>query len=69
MDDVYAYLVKLPSNIPEAVTKCSDGYTVYLNENMTHERQMEAYLHALGHIRNMDFDKMNVQEIESDAHA
>lgn len=53
----------------ELVTPNEDGsYTVLINARMSYETQRKALLHALGHILNDDFEKENVQEIESAAH-
>ena len=68
MDNIYTYFVELPDGIDEAVMPCLDGYTVYLDPRMSHDMQMEAYNHALFHILNDDFNKQDVQQIESDAH-
>jgi hypothetical protein len=48
-----------------------DGsYTILINAKMSSERQKEAYLHALDHIENHDFEKdyLSVQQIEAEAH-
>jgi hypothetical protein len=67
-EDIYVYVVELPPTIREAVTPCAGGYTVYINRRLTHERQMEAYRHALTHIDDKDFLKSDVQAIEAAAH-
>lgn len=55
--------------VSEMVRQNEDGsYTILLNAKMSHERLQKAYLHALGHIKNNDFEKDNVQEIEYEAH-
>ncbi len=69
MDRIFTYLVKLPTNINEIVTPCADGYTIYIDKNLTHERQLEAYEHALHHIRRNDFDSnLSADEIEYQTH-
>lgn len=68
MDDIFVYTVKLPSTIHEAVLPCCEGYTIYLNEMDSRERQMKAYSHAIKHIRSNDWDRFDVQHIESVAH-
>ena len=53
----------------ELVTPNEDGsFTVLINARMSYDTQRKALLHALGHILNDDFEKENVQEIESAAH-
>ena len=64
MDNIYTYLVKLPPRIDEMVVPCLSGYTVYIDETLDTEHRLEAYEHALWHIRNNDFEKYDVQEIE-----
>lgn len=69
MDEVYVYLIDLPSGINEMVVPCSDGdFTVYLSAKLDMEHRLRAYEHALKHIRNHDFQKTDVQQIESEAH-
>lgn len=68
MDDIYVYVVHLPYGIKEAVSPCFGGYTVYISEDLSMQGRHRAYQHALKHIRNGDFEKLNVQQIESEAH-
>lgn len=68
MDDVFVYLVDLPAKIDEAVTPCLDGYTIYINSNLDNDSRLKAYAHAMFHIMNNDFEKINVQAIEAEAH-
>lgn len=68
MDDIFVYMAELPSTVHEAVMPCADGYTIYLNAGDTRERQIKSYMHALNHIRNCDWEKSDVQEIERQAH-
>ena len=68
MDDVFVYLVELPSNVNEVVTPCNDGYTIYINQNLCEEAQHDAFCHAMRHIRRNDYEKLNVQMIEFNAH-
>lgn len=70
MADIYVYMIEMPSDVDEAVMPCMGGYTVYINANLTRERQEQAYLHALGHINAGDDNiNGNVDEIELRAHA
>ena len=69
MDDIYVYIVDLKSSVPEMVTQNPDGtYTVILNARYSYEHRIESYLHACRHIEHNDFERHNVQEIETDAH-
>lgn len=68
MDDIFVYFVSLPNGIKEAVLPCADGYTVYIDRDLDLSHQIEAYNHAIRHIRNKDFDRHDVQIIECEAH-
>ena len=70
MIDCHVVLVKFPSTkTHEAVTINEDGSaTIFLNCNDTRELQQERFLHAMKHLRGDDFQKDNVQEIETESH-
>jgi len=68
MDNVYVYLVDLPGPVNEAVTPCEDGYTIYIDPRQSDDGIHRSYDHAIGHIRERDFEKEDVQEIEGNAH-
>lgn len=68
LDNIFVYMVKMPDNVREAVTPSFCGYTVYINQNLTHEQRQKAFAHALKHIQNRDFEKSDVQAIEYEAH-
>lgn len=56
--------------ITEQISENPDGsHTIFLNARYSHAALMKAYDHALDHIRRRDWEKTNVQQIESDAHA
>lgn len=67
-DDIYVYLVDLPSAVPEMIAPCAGGYTIYLNAKLSYQDRVKAYLHAIGHVARNDWEKDNVQDIEKDAH-
>ena len=68
MESVYVYEVKLPKGIKEMVSPdAEDGYTIYINRRLSDPDKMKAYRHALRHCMR-DFERSDVQEIESDAH-
>ena len=55
--------------VNEAVTPNEDGsYTIFINDNLGPEARIRAYMHALRHIQNHDFEKSDVSAIELDAH-
>lgn len=45
-----------------------DSCTIFINSRLSHERQLEAYAHAMQHIHEKDFEKENADEIEFEAH-
>jgi len=67
-DNIYVYIVDLPPKVHEVVLPCLTGYTIYLDEKDSYEERLTAYKHALSHIKKHDFEKTDVQEIESEAH-
>ena len=68
MDNVYVYIVDMPTTANEMVMPCSDGYTVYLNAKLSYRGRVKAYLHAMKHIERNDWEKDDVQQIEYEAH-
>lgn len=65
--DYQIVLLDIPTN--EAVTVNEDGsYTIFINARLTKEQQTRSYFHAMKHILGEDFEKMNVQKIEKEAH-
>lgn len=61
------YVVDLPVN--EAVCPCEPfGYSVYINARLSAEGQRRAYDHALRHIERRDWERDDVNAIESEAH-
>lgn len=55
-EDVFVYYASMPNTIDEMVLSGPDGYSVYINSNLTYEKQRHAYLHALGHIERGDIE-------------
>lgn len=68
MDNIYVYLVDLPTTVPEMVAPCCGGFTIYLNARLSYQDRVKAYLHALGHVERNDWEKNDVQLIEKEAH-
>lgn len=68
MDDIFVYLAPLPIGVNEAVMQCADGFTIYLADRLDQQHRIKAYRHALRHIKNDDWNRSNVQEIEAEAH-
>lgn len=67
MDNVYVYYVQLPDGIDEAVLPCIDGYTIYIDSRQSKAEMEQAYKHAISHIINNDFEKFDVEQIETEA--
>ena len=68
MDDVYVYVVALPPGIHEMIAPCEGGYTIYIDDSLSNKGRLDALKHAIVHIKNNDFEKEDVQEIEWDSH-
>lgn len=67
--DVNVFLINFPNSGREMVVPNEDDtYTVLINARLSHEEQLKAYEHALRHITNEDFNRLDVQEIETRAH-
>ena len=61
------YLDGMKAN--EVVTENEDGsYTIFLNNNLCESKRIRAFYHAINHIKERDFKKEDVQEIENKAH-
>lgn len=67
MDNVYVYYVQLPDGIDEAVLPCIDGYTIYIDSRQSKAEMEQSYKHAISHIINNDFEKFDVEQIETEA--
>ena len=70
MEDISVHFVDFHgTSIDEQVILNQDGsYTILIDARASYEAQAEAYEHAMSHIRNMDFQKDVVQQIEAAAH-
>lgn len=66
--EIHTYIVPLPSGIKESIEPCADGYTIYLNDKLSHEQLLRSYQHAVRHIDRDDWNGEDVQEIEMMAH-
>lgn len=61
-------IVDLPPRVRGFVTQKNGEPVIVLNARLTREQNLKTYLHELRHIKNGDFEKENVDEIERDAH-
>lgn len=55
-DNIYHYVVPLPEGVNEAILTCSDGYTIYTADRLDDDSRRNAFLHAIRHIKNKDFE-------------
>lgn len=70
LNNINTKLIDMDCLVSEQVVQNKDdSYTIFLNARLSHERQLEAYAHALEHIENNDFDKTDADSIEMDAHS
>lgn len=69
MEDINVQILDMDTMVPEHLVKnADDSYTIFLNARLSRDSQLKYYCHALRHIMENDFQKANVQEIESSAH-
>ena len=62
-------IIDFPVKGKEMVMPNEDGsYTILINARLSDAGRMAAYVHAMKHIIGNDFEKNNVQEIESNVH-
>ncbi len=45
-----------------------DSYTIFIDANLSEEKQKKVFLHEMKHICRNDFEKDDVQAIEYEAH-
>lgn len=69
LEDINVQIMDMDTMVPEHLVKnADDSYTIFLNARLTQENHLKAYYHALRHIFENDFQKEDIQEIESNAH-
>lgn len=61
-------LIDLPPRIKGFVVRRNGEDVIVLNSRLNREQNMKTYLHEKKHIENGDFEKLNVDQIERDAH-
>lgn len=55
--------------VNEVVTENADSsFTIFINNNLCDSKKLEAISHAIRHITGRDFEKSDVQSIETSAH-
>ncbi len=68
MVDVFVRTCKLPDKVQAFTMPGYDGMNVYISEDLDEAHRLAAYEHELRHIERKDFEKENVQEIETCTH-
>lgn len=66
--NAWIYPVDLHGKANAIVTKCIEGYTVYVDRNLPPDKQREACRLELDHIEDHDFEKTDVNVIEIENH-
>lgn len=57
------------NGVPGSVWKNpDDSYTIFIDTKLNDIEQRKVFLHEMKHIQENDFEKYDVQEIETDAH-
>lgn len=71
MIDYQVRLINFPnSKTRKTVTPNNDGsYTIFIETSLSKEAQQKAFVHAMKHILGNDFEKINIDKIETDAHS
>ena len=69
-EDLNVQLLDMELGVHEQIVKNSDDtFTIFINTRYSSDSQIEAFNHALEHIRNDDYEKTDVQLIELEAHS
>ncbi len=70
MDEINVQFLNMDTMIPEQLVKNEDdSYTIFLNARLSHDSQLKSYYHAMKHILGNDFEKIDIDKIETDAHS
>lgn len=67
--EIYIYYVDMPYSMDSNLVENPDGsFTLYLNSRMTHEKNVEGYLHEVKHVNNDDFEgTSDIHDVENEA--
>lgn len=70
MIDYNVQLIQFPNKkVKETIVKNEDdSYTIFIDSSLSSEEQRNAFIHAMKHIAENDFDKEYADSIEYDAH-
>lgn len=71
MIDYQVQLTTFPdAKTKEAVSENNDGsYIIFIETSLSREAQQKAFMHAMKHILGNDFEKIDIDKIETDAHS
>ena len=74
VDDIFVYLNEdMPEGSREMVCPNPDNtYTILINATLTHEQRVESFWHAIGHIKENDYERAalyGTQMVEAEAHS
>ena len=66
--NVFYYIRPLPAGVNEVVFPCPDGWTIWIADRLDLPAMRKAYRHAVEHIKNEDWNKTDVNDIERHRH-
>lgn len=69
--EIFVHVIDLKNTkVAETVSHNEDGsYSIFLNARMSQQKRCDAYIHALKHILQDDFEKhISANELEAYAH-
>lgn len=70
MYDIFVHYINMDVCVKEQVVKnTDDSFSIFINARRSYETQVQAYVHAMKHICNGDFDEQCADNIELSAHA
>jgi len=71
MNDFNVIMLPLPASVSGFTKLTDDGfpfYTIVLNSNKSYTDIARTYMHEVEHIRNGDYDRLDVDDIENIRH-
>lgn len=68
--DYFVRLIDMPPAVRSFIKENSDhiSATIVINARLSREQQQEQYVHEVGHMERNDFEKDDVNQIETKAH-
>ena len=67
MDDLYVYMVDIKGKANEMITPCDGGYTIYIDDKLSPQGKLDAYLHAVRHVDDFSSEE-SADSLEAKAH-